>query len=74
MRGKILKISVLDHIILTTEGYFSFADEVLLEASPTPHRILDSDTIYAYADFFPTYFSFNIKIQSKLARCTYDGL
>jgi DNA repair protein RadC len=28
--GEILEISVLDHIILTSEGYFSFADEGLL--------------------------------------------
>jgi DNA repair protein RadC len=30
MGGRILEISVLDHIILTSEGYFSFADEGLL--------------------------------------------
>lgn len=28
--GKFLDISVLDHIILTAEGYFSFADEGLM--------------------------------------------
>jgi DNA repair protein RadC len=28
--GKILEIQLLDHIIVTTEGYFSFADEGLL--------------------------------------------
>ena len=28
--GKILEISVLDHIIVTSEGYYSFADEGLL--------------------------------------------
>jgi DNA repair protein RadC len=28
--GKLLEIQVLDHIIVTTEGYFSFADEGLL--------------------------------------------
>ena len=28
--GKVLDIAVLDHIILTTEDYFSFADEGLL--------------------------------------------
>jgi DNA repair protein RadC len=30
MGGKLLEISVLDHIILTPEGYLSFADEGLL--------------------------------------------
>lgn len=28
--GKLLEIQVLDHIIITTEGYYSFADEGLL--------------------------------------------
>jgi DNA repair protein RadC len=28
--GKILEINVLDHLIVTTEGYFSFADEGLM--------------------------------------------
>jgi len=28
--GKFLDIQVLDHIIITNEGYFSFADEGLL--------------------------------------------
>lgn len=28
--GKLLEIQLLDHIILTSEGYFSFADEGLL--------------------------------------------
>ncbi|MEQ1587906.1 MAG: JAB domain-containing protein [Cyclobacteriaceae bacterium] len=28
--GKLLEISLLDHVILTTEGHFSFADEGLL--------------------------------------------
>lgn len=28
--GKLLEISVLDHLILTTEKYFSFADEGLM--------------------------------------------
>lgn len=28
--GKLLEISVLDHIILTTEHFFSFADEGLI--------------------------------------------
>jgi len=28
--GKLLKIAVLDHIIITSERYFSFADEGLL--------------------------------------------
>jgi DNA repair protein RadC len=28
--GKFLEIQVLDHIIMTTEGYYSFADEGLL--------------------------------------------
>lgn len=28
--GKLLEIPLLDHLILTTEGYFSFADECLL--------------------------------------------
>jgi DNA repair protein RadC len=28
--GEILEISVLDHIILTSEGYYSFADEGLI--------------------------------------------
>jgi DNA repair protein RadC len=28
--GKILDVQLLDHIIVTTEGYFSFADEGLL--------------------------------------------
>ena len=28
--GKVLEIQLLDHIILTTEGYFSFADEGLI--------------------------------------------
>lgn len=28
--GKFLEIQILDHIIVTTEGYFSFADEGLL--------------------------------------------
>jgi len=28
--GKLLDIQVLDHVIVTTEGYFSFADEGLL--------------------------------------------
>lgn len=28
--GKLLEIQVLDHIILTSEGYYSFADEGLL--------------------------------------------
>jgi len=25
--GKLLEIQVLDHVIVTTEGYYSFADE-----------------------------------------------
>ncbi len=25
--GKLLELPVLDHIIITTEGYYSFADE-----------------------------------------------
>jgi hypothetical protein len=29
--GKFLEVSVLDHIIITSEGYYSFADEGLLE-------------------------------------------
>ena len=28
--GKFLEIQVLDHLIVTTEGYYSFADEGLL--------------------------------------------
>ena len=28
--GKLLEIQVLDHIIITTEGYYSFADEGIL--------------------------------------------
>jgi DNA repair protein RadC len=28
--GKLLEIQVLDHIIVTNEGYFSFADEGLI--------------------------------------------
>lgn len=28
--GKILEVQVLDHIIVTTEGHFSFADECLM--------------------------------------------
>lgn len=28
--GKLLEVQVVDHIILTTEGYYSFADEGLL--------------------------------------------
>lgn len=28
--GKLLEIQLLDHIIITTEGYFSFADEGLI--------------------------------------------
>lgn len=28
--GKLLEIQVLDHVIVTTEGYYSFADEGLL--------------------------------------------
>jgi DNA repair protein RadC len=28
--GKLLEIQVLDHVIITIEGYFSFADEGLL--------------------------------------------
>jgi DNA repair protein RadC len=28
--GKILEVQLLDHVIVTTEGYFSFADEGLL--------------------------------------------
>lgn len=28
--GKLLEIQVLDHIIITTEGYYSFADEGLM--------------------------------------------
>jgi len=28
--GKMLEISVLDHLIITSEGYYSFADEGLL--------------------------------------------
>src|SRR5882762_10487520 len=28
--GKLLEVQVLDHLIITTEGYFSFADESLL--------------------------------------------
>lgn len=28
--GKLLEIQLLDHIILTTEGYFSFADEGMI--------------------------------------------
>jgi DNA repair protein RadC len=28
--GKLLEIQLLDHIILTTEGYYSFADEGLI--------------------------------------------
>ena len=28
--GRILEISILDHIIITSESYFSFADEGLL--------------------------------------------
>lgn len=28
--GKLLEIQVLDHVILTSEGYYSFADEGLL--------------------------------------------
>ena len=28
--GRILEISVLDHLIITTEGYYSFADEGIL--------------------------------------------
>jgi DNA repair protein RadC len=28
--GKILEIQLLDHVIVTTEGYFSFADEGLI--------------------------------------------
>ena len=28
--GELLEISVLDHLIVTSEGYFSFADEGLL--------------------------------------------
>jgi DNA repair protein RadC len=28
--GKLLEIQLLDHIIMTSEGYFSFADEGLL--------------------------------------------
>lgn len=28
--GKVLDISVLDHLILTTDGYFSFADEGMM--------------------------------------------
>jgi DNA repair protein RadC len=28
--GKLLEIQLLDHIILTTEGYYSFADEGFL--------------------------------------------
>ena len=28
--GKILEVQLLDHIIITTEGYFSFADEGML--------------------------------------------
>ncbi len=28
--GRILEIQLLDHIIVTTEGYFSFADEGLI--------------------------------------------
>lgn len=28
--GKVLEIQVLDHIILTCEGHFSFADEGLI--------------------------------------------
>jgi DNA repair protein RadC len=28
--GKFLEIQVLDHVIVTTEGFYSFADEGLL--------------------------------------------
>jgi DNA repair protein RadC len=28
--GKFLEITVLDHLIITTEGYYSFADEGML--------------------------------------------
>ncbi len=28
--GKVLEVQLLDHVILTTEGYFSFADEGLI--------------------------------------------
>jgi len=28
--GKLLEIQLLDHLIITTEGYYSFADEGLL--------------------------------------------
>lgn len=28
--GKFLEIQLLDHVIVTTEGYFSFADEGLI--------------------------------------------
>ena len=28
--GKLLEIQVLDHLIVTTEGYYSFADEGLI--------------------------------------------
>ncbi len=29
--GRFLEVSVLDHIIMTSEAYYSFADEGLLE-------------------------------------------
>jgi DNA repair protein RadC len=28
--GKLLEIQVLDHLVLTSEGYYSFADEGIL--------------------------------------------
>jgi DNA repair protein RadC len=28
--GKLLEVQTLDHLIVTTEGYYSFADEGLL--------------------------------------------
>jgi DNA repair protein RadC len=28
--GKLLEVQLLDHIIITTEGYYSFSDEGLL--------------------------------------------
>ena len=28
--GKVLEVQLLDHVILTTEGYFSFADEGMI--------------------------------------------
>jgi DNA repair protein RadC len=32
--GKLLDINVLDHIILTSEGYYSFSDEGILHSIP----------------------------------------